>query len=152
MIPFSLYNFLPFSRKFVEFLAFSETLPQVLYAPGLEPSQGFCVPQGVVNVTPNDEATVIMADQSVRGALRWKPADSDCRFLSCCYVPQYQLVVHLEKAIRDSVVPEAQELVEIVWRTHEKEIIKQEDNRLILNQGSVRDLISQESRGNIKPL
>lgn len=95
------------------------------------------VPQGVVNITPKAGDAIIHAESVYHGALRWNPTDRDRRFLTLRYLPQYLLTYHIPedrnvpKEVKDRLAPQTRELIETAWRSHEKEISKRDEIRLI---------------------
>ena len=95
------------------------------------------LPQGIVNITPNAGDVVVMSDNVYHGSMKWQPTDRDRRAMLFRYVTQYSLSFHndhdkvLEDELLDRLAPETCELLQTAWRSHEKEITKYDEIRLI---------------------
>ena len=97
------------------------------------------LPDGVVNITPKAGDCIVSPESIFHGSLQWKPKDRDRRFVVTRYVPQHQQMYHTEEdwpenlpqEFLDRLAPETRELIEIAWRSHEKEITKRDQIRLI---------------------
>ena len=100
------------------------------------------LPRGIVNMTAAAGDAIVLPERLSHGALKWKPTDRDRRVLLYRYAPQYLLMQHattndydvrteMEDRFRDKLSPETQELIEIGYREHEKDIAKRDDIRLI---------------------
>ena len=95
------------------------------------------LPEGIINITPNAGDAVVMPDHVYHGSMKWQPMDRDRRVMLFRYVTQYELSFQnahdevLEDELLDRLAPETRELVQTAWRSHEKEITKYDEIRLI---------------------
>jgi len=93
--------------------------------------------QGMVNITLNAGDAIIIPEFVLHGTLKWKPRDRERRFLHLQFAPQYNMMRRdalcraMDKATKARLAAETQELIEVAWSSHEKEISKRNIIRLI---------------------